>query len=76
MNTVFLPPAIPSMPTFSSVPAAPVLHGIEVSWARHQGEVREAQKLRFDVFATDMGARLPNTLPGQTRGQHPQRHAV
>ncbi len=64
MNTVFLPPAIPSKPTLSSVPAVPALHGIEVSWARHQSEVREAQKLRFDVFATEMGARLPNTLPG------------
>jgi putative hemolysin len=32
--------------------------GLEVSWARHQDEVRAAQRLRFDVFATEMGARL------------------
>ena len=44
--------------------ALPAPHGIEVSWARHQSEVREAQKLRFDVFATEMGARLPNAVPG------------
>jgi len=37
---------------------------IEVSWAQHQDEVREAQKLRYDVFANEMGARLPDTLPG------------
>ena len=37
---------------------------IEVSWAKHQDEVREAQRLRFDVFATEMGARLQTSLPG------------
>lgn len=37
---------------------------IEVSWARHQDEVREAQRLRFDVFQTEMGARLNTPLPG------------
>lgn len=35
-----------------------------MSWARHPGEMREAQKLRFDVFATAMGARLPNAVTG------------
>ena len=43
-------------------PAAP--GGIEVSWARHLDEVREAQRLRFAVFAGEMGARLPKTVPG------------
>jgi putative hemolysin len=38
--------------------------GIEVAWARHQDEVREAQRLRYTVFADEMGATLPNTLPG------------
>ena len=38
--------------------------GIEVSWARHLDEVREAQRLRHDVFAGEMGARLPRTVPG------------
>lgn len=36
---------------------------IQVSWAQHQDEVREAQRLRYAVFATEMGARLPQTLP-------------
>jgi putative hemolysin len=64
MNTVFLPHAIPSQQSFATVSAPSGPHGIEVSWARNQSDVREAQKLRFDVFATEMGARLPNALPG------------
>jgi putative hemolysin len=39
-------------------------HGIVVSWASHQDEVRAAQKLRFDVFAGEMGARLNSPIPG------------
>lgn len=31
---------------------------IAVGWARHQDEVREAQRLRYQVFAGEMGARL------------------
>lgn len=38
--------------------------GVEVAWARHLDEVREAQRLRFDVFAREMGARLNTPLPG------------
>ena len=38
--------------------------GIMVSWAAHQDEVRAAQKLRFDVFAGEMGARLNSPIPG------------
>jgi putative hemolysin len=32
--------------------------GFTVSWARHLDEVRLAQRLRYDVFALEMGARL------------------
>lgn len=42
----------------------PAPGGISVSWARHQDEVRAAQRLRFDVFAGEMGARLSTPLPG------------
>ncbi len=45
-------------------PAAETRHGIVVSWARHQDEVRAAQRLRFDVFAGEMGARLNTPLAG------------
>ena len=37
---------------------------ISVSWARHQDEVRAAQRLRYQVFAVEMGATLPITLAG------------
>ena len=37
---------------------------IEVTWARHQDEVRAAQRLRFDVFAAEMGARLTTPIAG------------
>ena len=38
--------------------------GIEVSWARNLDEVREAQKLRFDVFVSEMGAQLSTPVAG------------
>ncbi len=38
--------------------------GVEVAWARHLDEVREAQRLRHAVFVGEMGARLPKTVPG------------
>ena len=43
---------------------APPAGKILVSWARHQDEVREAQRLRYNVFALEMGATLPVTIPG------------
>ena len=39
-------------------------NAIHVTWAKHQDEVREAQRLRFDIFGTEMGARLSSKLPG------------
>lgn len=38
--------------------------GIEVQWARHLDEVRQAQRLRYSVFAGEMGARLNTPLAG------------
>lgn len=38
--------------------------GIEVAWARHLDEVREAQRLRHAVFAGEMGARLASPVAG------------
>ena len=37
--------------------------GTLVSWARHQDEVRAAQRLRYKVFAQEMGARLDTSVP-------------
>jgi putative hemolysin len=44
--------------------AKPALGKIQVGWARHQDEVRQAQRLRYQVFATEMGATLPTAVPG------------
>ena len=33
---------------------------IQVSWAQNDNEVREAQQLRYKVFAEEMGAHLPS----------------
>ena len=38
--------------------------GVDVVWARHLDEVRAAQRLRYSVFAQEMGARLSTTVPG------------
>ena len=43
---------------------APARGAIEVTWARHLDEVREAQRLRFEVFAAEMGARLTTPIHG------------
>ena len=48
--------------------AAPDILPLAASWAVHADEVREAQRLRFRVFAEEMGAQLrpaPGTPPGQ-----------
>lgn len=37
--------------------------GLCVAWARHADEVRQAQRLRFEVFASELGARLQTPLP-------------
>ncbi|MFC5605237.1 GNAT family N-acetyltransferase [Variovorax soli] len=47
-------------------PARPAVDaaGIQVGWARHQDEVRAAQRLRYEVFAGEMGARLSTPVAG------------
>jgi putative hemolysin len=60
-RTDFKPRPLHPTPTAGTSPAAP---GIAVAWARHQDEVREAQRLRYMVFAGEMGATLPNKVPG------------
>jgi len=45
-------------------PPAAVYGGIQISWARHLDEVRAAQRLRYAVFAGEMGARLSTPLAG------------
>jgi putative hemolysin len=42
----------------------PAVTTIQVSWARHLDEVRAAQRLRYQVFAVEMGARLDSKIAG------------
>ncbi len=56
MNLHDIPTAL-----LTAMPAAPVSEKtptLTVSWARDEREVREAQALRYQVFAVEMGARL------------------
>ena len=46
---------------------ARALPALSVSWARHADEVCEAQRLRYQVFAEEMGARL-SPPPGTPAG--------
>ncbi|MDM0116151.1 GNAT family N-acyltransferase [Variovorax sp. J22R133] len=58
-----VPPA-GSTPIVIEARPAPSKGGFEVNWARHLDEVREAQRLRYDIFAGEMGARLATPLHG------------
>lgn len=50
----------PSSPIVRSSPQSVAsVGGLTVEWARHLDEVRAAQKLRYEVFVKEMGARLP-----------------
>lgn len=46
------------------MPAAQQPLAIKVYWAQHLDEVRAAQRLRYDIFAGEMGARLSTPLSG------------
>ena len=56
-------PWIPPTPE-AQRPTKDVMQALTVAWARNLDEVREAQRLRHLVFAVEMGARLPKTVPG------------
>ena len=59
------PQSAPIVPPVVLAPvAAGATPGISVSWARHQDDVRAAQRLRYEVFAGEMGARLTTPLAG------------
>ena len=70
MSPVALPQIIRGSlcPSGNPLNAAPVQKleagKISVGWARNQDEVRQAQRLRYQVFAVEMGANLPVTLAG------------
>ena len=67
--TLALPPIHLSRESLHPSSATPVAGplakaGLEVRWATHLDEVRQAQRLRYEVFAGEMGARLSTPLEG------------
>lgn len=48
----------PRPPVRSAEPAPAAAPALVVQWARDEQDVRDAQRLRHDVFVTEMGARL------------------
>lgn len=59
-----LQPGQAPQPSAAPLAEAPTL---VVCWARHEDEVRQAQRLRFRVFAEEMGAKL-SCPPGTPAG--------
>ncbi len=53
-------PAAPLSPA----PLGQTLNGMEVVWAQHLDDIRAAQRLRYQVFVTEMGARLSTPEAG------------
>jgi N-acyl-L-homoserine lactone synthetase len=58
-----------SAPSLSHRPASPVHAAapalrLQVRWARHLDEVRQAQRLRYQIFAEEMGAVLQTPVAG------------
>jgi putative hemolysin len=58
------PPRRPPLAPQPHRESRPARGTISVGWARHQDEVREAQRLRYQVFAGEMGARLSGRIEG------------
>lgn len=57
---------IPSPATGASLhqPVSDSSPVLQIQWARHLDEVREAQRLRYQVFAQEMGANLQGDIAG------------
>ena len=64
LSPIHLPRGSLHRPATPALAAPTAAAGIEVRWARHLDEVRQAQRLRHAVFADEMGARLNSPLPG------------
>jgi putative hemolysin len=55
---------VPQAPAVILPQAVESKQGITVGWARHVDDVRAAQRLRYDVFVGEMGARVSSPLAG------------
>jgi putative hemolysin len=57
----------PFHPALQSLPARRPSSRLNVSLARSESELKEAQRIRFKVFGEEMGARLPSAAEGLDR---------
>ena len=57
-------PLSPLSSRSSPTPAAAPALRLQVRWARHLDEIRQAQRLRYQVFAEEMGAVLQTPVAG------------
>lgn len=64
LRSALWPAAQAPMPRAPTPVAELARSGVTVHWARHQDEVRAAQRLRYAVFAGEMGARLSTPIAG------------
>jgi putative hemolysin len=68
VTQLLIPPAVALAAARTLQPPAPTTEvKLQAVWATQADEVREAQRLRFRVFAEEMGARL-TPLPGTPAG--------
>jgi len=63
LSTIALPRGLlhrrdSEIPAAMAEPQAGKRQSLEITWARHTDDVRQAQRLRYRVFAEEMGARL------------------
>jgi putative hemolysin len=56
--------SLPLQPQSQRRPSALAQLALQVCWARHLEQLRAAQRLRYQVFADEMGARLNSALAG------------
>lgn len=54
----------PSIPTISASPAIHRHAQLHLALAKNEHEIREAQRLRYQVFSEELGARLCEQIPG------------
>jgi len=64
LNTVATHGHVHEYPQRQRPTSTPTPAGFDVSWAKTWPEVREAQRLRYRVFALEMGARVPSRQHG------------
>jgi putative hemolysin len=74
-SSILLPHATSQPPSSASARNAPQPARLSVSWARSEAEVREAQALRYQVFAVEMGARCHPGCAGRP-GRRPLRRLL